>query len=228
MLEIGFEPVAEMASQFGRGQQQRISRGTGEQAIGGALLSVWGFSFRRVARESPVEVLGDVYDGPCLPLPSRNQDTFLALIFWTLRVQWLNRNSLALLPRSGIIGVSSPRKSAPMPSDPQAESEWQTRKRRIDTRLEAMGWRIVPFDPGRPLTDYPQNAITEFETANGPADYALCVDGSSARHRRGQEAHPRAAERAGPGRAVLQGHHRTARSTSAASACRSSTRPTAR
>jgi type I restriction enzyme R subunit len=64
-----------------------------------------------------------------------------------------------------------------MPSDQGAESEWQTRKKRIDTRLEAIGWKVAPFDPGRPLTSFPQHAVTEYQTDNGPADYALCLDG---------------------------------------------------
>jgi type I restriction enzyme R subunit len=57
------------------------------------------------------------------------------------------------------------------------EPEWQTRKARIDTRLRALGWKIVPFDLDKPLASYRQHAITEYETANGPADYALCVGG---------------------------------------------------
>jgi type I restriction enzyme, R subunit len=61
---------------------------------------------------------------------------------------------------------------------PQHESEWQTRKSRIDTRLKASGWKILPFDPSRPLSSYHRDAITEYETANGPVDYALAVDGT--------------------------------------------------
>jgi type I restriction enzyme R subunit len=64
-----------------------------------------------------------------------------------------------------------------MSSDARDESEWQTRRKRIDTRLEALGWSLVPFDTARPLSACPQHAITEFETANGPADYALSLDG---------------------------------------------------
>ncbi len=69
--------------------------------------------------------------------------------------------------------------SAPciMPTDPATESEWLTRKTRIDTRLRALGWAVVPFDPARSLVSYPPSAITEYATDNGPADYALCVDG---------------------------------------------------
>lgn len=39
------------------------------------------------------------------------------------------------------------------------ESEWQTRKKRIDTRLRALGWEIVPFLPRH---------FVEFEAAYGP------------------------------------------------------------
>jgi type I restriction enzyme R subunit len=57
------------------------------------------------------------------------------------------------------------------------ESEWLTRKKRIDPQFKALGWQIVPFDPARPLSALTHHAITEFETANGPADYAFCVAG---------------------------------------------------
>jgi len=58
------------------------------------------------------------------------------------------------------------------------ESEKQTRKRRIDPQLRDRGWTIAPYDPARPLSWYQNCAIEEFPTANGPADYALCVDGA--------------------------------------------------
>jgi type I restriction enzyme R subunit len=57
------------------------------------------------------------------------------------------------------------------------ESERQTRRQRIDPKLRSQGWTIVPFDPKRPLSWYQTCAIEEYETDNGPADYALCVDG---------------------------------------------------
>lgn len=57
------------------------------------------------------------------------------------------------------------------------ESERQTRSQRIDPQLTAAGWRIVPFDAARPLAAYAAHAIEEYPTADGPADYALCVDG---------------------------------------------------
>ena len=56
-------------------------------------------------------------------------------------------------------------------------SEWLTRKRLIDPKLKAAGWRIVPFVPGMSLSAHDRCAIEEFETTNGPADYALCVEG---------------------------------------------------
>lgn len=57
------------------------------------------------------------------------------------------------------------------------ESEYQTRRERIDPKLEAHGSKIVPFDPDASLSSYTRHAITEFPTKVGPADYALCVDG---------------------------------------------------
>ena len=57
------------------------------------------------------------------------------------------------------------------------ESEKITRKNRIDPQLAAAGWQVKPFNPQQSLTDYDGCAIEEFPTANGPADYALCVGG---------------------------------------------------
>lgn len=57
------------------------------------------------------------------------------------------------------------------------ESEWQTRQRLVDPRLEATGWQVVRFDPSRPLPSVTRQAIKEYPTENGPADYALCRDG---------------------------------------------------
>jgi len=56
-------------------------------------------------------------------------------------------------------------------------SERRTRKRLIDPRLEAAGWRAVPYDPAHPFGTGKPVAVEEFPTENGPADYALCVDG---------------------------------------------------
>ena len=57
------------------------------------------------------------------------------------------------------------------------ELEWQTRKHRIDQRLKAQGWKIMPWIDGSPASSLSGVAVTEFPTANGPADYALFVDG---------------------------------------------------
>ncbi len=60
-----------------------------------------------------------------------------------------------------------------------SESEWLTRKTRIDRRLtEARpGWTIVPHREGLDLVTLTAHAVAEFPTENGPADYALFVDG---------------------------------------------------
>src|SRR5258708_37144749 len=47
------------------------------------------------------------------------------------------------------------------------ESEWKTRKKRIDPTLEATGW---------PLRGRKAHRSEEEATANGPADYALWLD----------------------------------------------------
>jgi len=55
------------------------------------------------------------------------------------------------------------------------ELERQTRKRRIDPRLQVAGWRPVPFTPTASVASYGEAAaVQEYETENGPADYALC------------------------------------------------------
>jgi type I restriction enzyme R subunit len=65
-----------------------------------------------------------------------------------------------------------------MSSAAHDDNEWQTRRKRIDARLEALGWALAPFDPARPLSAYLQHAVNEYGTAHGPADYALCLDGN--------------------------------------------------
>jgi type I restriction enzyme R subunit len=57
------------------------------------------------------------------------------------------------------------------------ESEYLTRRKRIDPMLEAQGWTIAPFDPSLPASLYTHHAVTEYPTDNGPADYALFVGG---------------------------------------------------
>lgn len=72
---------------------------------------------------------------------------------------------------NGLLSAISPVKAS------EKNSEWLTRKRLIDPKLKATGWSIIPFTPGMSLNSHKHCAIEEFETANGPADYALCVDG---------------------------------------------------
>lgn len=55
---------------------------------------------------------------------------------------------------------------------PSQESEWRTRKSRIDPRLDAAGWRL-----GRGGA---QHRTEEEETDSGPADYALWLGGGVA------------------------------------------------
>ena len=57
------------------------------------------------------------------------------------------------------------------------EAEWKTRKKRIDPRLDALGWKVIPYSVTRPSASYSSEAVEEFPTDNGPADYALCLDG---------------------------------------------------
>jgi type I restriction enzyme R subunit len=57
------------------------------------------------------------------------------------------------------------------------EAEWLTRKSRIDTRLKQNGWQLMRFAPGLNLKSLDKVAIEELPTANGPADYALFVNG---------------------------------------------------
>lgn len=57
------------------------------------------------------------------------------------------------------------------------ESESRTRRERIDPGLRAAGWTVAPWRPETGLSGCRHHALTEFPTANGPADYALVVDG---------------------------------------------------
>ena len=61
------------------------------------------------------------------------------------------------------------------------EAEWLTRKLRIDKRLQALNpkWQIIPYRPGLDIAALSCHAVTEFPTANGPADYGLIVNGLS-------------------------------------------------
>ncbi len=60
------------------------------------------------------------------------------------------------------------------------ESEAQTRRKRIDPKLAAQGWQLADFDATQSLQSLDSKAIAEFPTDNGPADYALCLDGQVA------------------------------------------------
>ncbi len=55
------------------------------------------------------------------------------------------------------------------------ESERETRRRRIDPRLEAAEWPVVDLPKATPETLLWPAAIPELPTHDGPADYALCV-----------------------------------------------------
>lgn len=58
------------------------------------------------------------------------------------------------------------------------EAERQTRKKRIDPKLVNAGWKVGDLGSGEDWRVCTRAAIEEFETANGPADYALCDKGS--------------------------------------------------
>ena len=60
-----------------------------------------------------------------------------------------------------------------MPVEPP-ELEWQTRKRLVDPKLEASGWKVSAFREEQALSACNMQALTEFPTSHGPADYALC------------------------------------------------------
>lgn len=55
----------------------------------------------------------------------------------------------------------------------ESNSERLTRKRRIDPLLDGLGWKRATR-PGRGAC-----RVEEFETENGPADYALCLHGQA-------------------------------------------------
>jgi type I restriction enzyme, R subunit len=59
------------------------------------------------------------------------------------------------------------------------ELEWKTRRDRINTKLKALhpSWNIVKYKPGMETSPLDRCAVEEFPTANGPADYALFVQG---------------------------------------------------
>jgi type I restriction enzyme, R subunit len=57
------------------------------------------------------------------------------------------------------------------------EREAATRKRRIDPKLAAAGWAVVPYRSSFSHTPPPISAVEEWPTAAGPADYALTDEG---------------------------------------------------
>ncbi len=56
------------------------------------------------------------------------------------------------------------------------EPEWLTRKTRIDERLTRLGWVVVPFASSFVPEKAHLQAVAEYPTDNGPADYALFVN----------------------------------------------------
>jgi type I restriction enzyme, R subunit len=59
------------------------------------------------------------------------------------------------------------------------ESEWRTRRERINTKLRALSpaWEIVRYREGLNTSALARHAVEEFPTDSGPADYALFVEG---------------------------------------------------
>jgi type I restriction enzyme, R subunit len=59
------------------------------------------------------------------------------------------------------------------------ESEWQTRKKRIDAKLHSSNppWKIIRYRDGLDFLALDCHAVEELPTANGPADYGLFIGG---------------------------------------------------
>jgi type I restriction enzyme, R subunit len=107
------------------------------------------------------------------------------------------------------------------------EAERTIRKRRIDPRLTRAGWKVGRFQPGLSASDHTEAAVEEYETSNGPADYALCDGG------RVQGVVEAKKVTLGPQGVLTQAERYSKgftryRCTKASSAWRSCTRPTAR
>lgn len=58
------------------------------------------------------------------------------------------------------------------------ESEHNTRKKRIDTKLKDCGWTIIRQNPDLNTSALRAHAVEEFQTESGPADYGLFVQGN--------------------------------------------------
>ncbi len=56
----------------------------------------------------------------------------------------------------------------------QDEPEWQTR---IDGKLRALGWNLLPHTPAFRPEAADRVAVAEYPTDNGPAEYPLFVGG---------------------------------------------------
>ena len=59
------------------------------------------------------------------------------------------------------------------------ESEWLTRKSRIDAKLRSLSspCQIIRFHDGLDFSALTCHAVEELPTSNGPADYGLFVNG---------------------------------------------------
>jgi type I restriction enzyme, R subunit len=59
------------------------------------------------------------------------------------------------------------------------EFEWQTRRNRINTKLKSLNppWTIIKYKDNLDTFSLNCHAVEEYPTANGPADYALFVEG---------------------------------------------------
>jgi len=57
------------------------------------------------------------------------------------------------------------------------ESEEVTRRERIDTKLVALGWEIIPYRDDIDVSQLQHHAVTEYPVATGRTDYALFVRG---------------------------------------------------
>ncbi|MDD5204833.1 MAG: type I restriction endonuclease [Desulfobacterales bacterium] len=60
------------------------------------------------------------------------------------------------------------------------ELEWQTRRDRINKKLRGLNpsWEIIKYSEKLDTKSLSRHAVEEFPTANGPADYALFVNGN--------------------------------------------------
>lgn len=83
------------------------------------------------------------------------------------------RRLLATVCRMASSGIQTKGRMANIESEP----EHRTRHERVDPKLIAAGWQPVPFDALLQIRSYQHEAVREFPTQSGPADYALCADG---------------------------------------------------